>query len=80
MWIKKSKRKPLYHLNYMLHMWKSSMTMQKHVKKEKMVEKKKEKITKDLVLQNNPKPFVVVKCKLVDETIRGEYGDLFPWK
>ncbi len=51
MWIKKSKRKPFYHPNYMLHMWKSSMTMQKPVKKEKMVEEKKEKIIENLVLQ-----------------------------
>ncbi len=28
--------------------------------------------------KKNLKPFNVVKCKLVDETIRGEYGDLFP--
>jgi hypothetical protein len=32
-------------------MWKSSMTMQKPVKKEKMVEEKKEKIIENLVLQ-----------------------------
>jgi len=43
-----------------------------------MVEEKKEKIIENLVFQKNPKPFNVVKCKLMDETIRGEYGDLFP--
>ncbi len=58
----------------------SSTTMHKPIKKakkEKMVEEK-EKIIKDLVLQKIPKPFNVIECKLVDETIRGEYGDLFP--
>ncbi len=43
-------------------------------------EKKKKKIIKDLVLQKMPKPFNVVKCKLIDEIIRGEYGNLFPLK
>ncbi len=43
-----------------------------------MVKEKKEKIIENLVFQKNPKPFNVVKCKLMDETIRGEYGDLFP--
>ncbi len=31
-------------------------------------------------LKKTPKPFDVVKCKLVDETVRGEYGNLFPFK
>jgi hypothetical protein len=58
----------------------SSTTMHKLIKKakkENMVEEK-ENIIKDLVLQKIPKPFNAAECKLVDETIRGEYGDLFP--
>jgi len=45
----------------------------------KMVEEKKEKIIEDFILQKNPKPFDAAECKLMDETIRGEYGDLFPF-
>jgi hypothetical protein len=49
----------------------------KKTKKEKMVKEKKEKIIDDLIHQKTPKPFNVTKCKLVDETIRREYGNLF---
>jgi hypothetical protein len=61
----------------------SSTIMQKFLKKakkQKMVEEKKEKIIEDLVLQKTPKPFNAVKCKLVDEAIREEYGNLFPFR
>ncbi len=60
----------------------SSTTMQKPIKKAKkgeMVEEKKEKIIEDFILQKTPKPFDVAECKLMDKTIRGEYGDLFPF-
>jgi hypothetical protein len=50
----------------------------KKAKKERMVEEKKEKIIENLVFKKTPKPFDVTECKLVDEIIRGEYGDLFP--
>ncbi len=50
----------------------------KKAKKQKMVEEKKENIIENLVLQKTPKPFNAAECKLVDETISGEYGDLFP--
>jgi hypothetical protein len=56
--------------------------MQKPIKKAKkgeMVEEKKEKIIEDFILQKTPKPFDVAECKLMDKTIRGEYGDLFPF-
>jgi hypothetical protein len=50
----------------------------KKAKKEKMVKEKKQKLIEDLVLQKTLKSFDVAECKLVDQTIRGEYGDLFP--
>jgi hypothetical protein len=47
-----------------------------HVKN--LVEEKKEKIISSTLSFKTPTPFDAAKCKLVDKTIRGEYGDLFP--
>ncbi len=50
----------------------------KKAKKEKTVKEKKRKKIEDLIFQKTLKPFNVAKCKLINETIRGKYGDLFP--
>ncbi len=42
------------------------------------IEGKKEKIISRTLSFKTPTPFDVAKCKLVDKTIRGKYGDLFP--
>jgi hypothetical protein len=34
----------------------------------------------NLVLNKWPKCFNIVECRLVDGTIKGEYGDCFPFK
>jgi hypothetical protein len=69
-----------YNPNYTCEELHHALEALKKPKKKKMFEEKKENVIDNLVLNKRPKCLNIVECRLVDDIIKGEYGDCFPFK